>query len=348
MTEQVRAKPGPTSIAEPRIASVSTPFIFPRVIDATMRSDWKTCPHKFFQTHVHGLARARPNIHLHFGGAVARGLEVARRAWATGTADTNTEALTLGCEALIEAWGTAFDDFVPVTRTEGNKTLSNALLALQAYFHEWPLDDDEVTIHTHNGEPCVEFSFALPIPSSRHPDTGEPVLYAGRFDFIGDYQRSIYGVDDKTASVDPSSETWRQQWKLRGQFSGYCWAAREYGMNMHGFLVRGLGVMKESIRVGQVLVARPPWMVDAWLRQLQDDVQQMCSQYRNFIHSKLPRAHTPDSDLIHAHPFPQAFDSACADFGGCTFLDLCSSPTPEAWLGEYIERRWNPLTREEV
>lgn len=350
MTQQLNDTTGwPTEL---RTASVNTPFIFPRVIDATMRSDWKTCPHKFFRTHVNGLARSRPNIHLHFGGAVARGLEVARRAWATGAADTNTEALTLGCEALIEAWGSTFDDFIPVTRTESNKTLANALLALQEYFKEWPLDDDEVTIHIHNGEPCVEFSFALPIPGSRHPDTGEPVLYAGRFDFIGDYQRSVYGVDDKTASVDPSSETWRNQWKLRGQFSGYCWAAREYGMNMHGFLVRGMGIMKESIRCSQAIVARPPWMVDQWLRQLQDDVTLMTKQYtvlKNRENGKLDETDKRFGvEIPYAHPFPQSFDTACADFGGCSFLDLCTSETPENWLGEYIERRWNPLTREEV
>jgi hypothetical protein len=49
-----------------------------------------------------------------------------------------------------------------------------------------------------------------------------------------------------------------------------------------------------------------------------------------------------------AHPFPQSFADACADFGGCSYLDLCTSEHPEDWYGDYIERRWNPLTREEV
>ena len=322
---------------------MTTPSIsFPRVIDATIRSTWKTCPHKFFREHVQGLKRPRPNIHLHFGACVARGLEVVRRSYITH-GDTS-DALTDGCEALIEAWGTSFDDFVPVSRTENNKTLANALLALQAYFHEWPLDEDELQIHSHNGSPCIEFSAALPIPGSRHPDTGEPLLYAGRFDLIGDYQKSIYGCDDKTASVDPANDTWRNQWKLRGQFSGYTWMAREYGMNLRGFIVRGIGVMKESIRCGQVLVPRPPWMVDQWLRQLQDDVEQMAAQYTRLLDT----ARSDRGVYFTGHPFPQDFDSACADFGGCGFLDLCTSEHPENWYSEYVERRWNPLTREEV
>lgn len=319
-----------------------TPTItFPRVIDATIRSTWKTCEHKFFREHIQGLSRARPNVHLHFGACVARGLEVARRGFCThGDA---RDALTDGCEAVIEAWGTSFDDFIPVSRTEGNKTLANALLALQEYFREWPLDDDEVTIHRHNGSPCIEFSAAIPIPGSRHPDTGEPVIYAGRFDMIGDYQSSSFGVDDKTASVDPSSDSWRNQWKLRGQFTGYTWMAREYGVPLRGFLVRGIGVMKESIRCSQVMVPRPPWMVDQWLRQLQDDVSEMTRQYIIF-----KTEHHEGPGFPIGHPFPQSFDSACADFGGCSYLDLCTSEHPENWYSEYVERRWNPLTREEV
>lgn len=332
------AEGGPITVEKVSAPSV----IFPRVLDYTMLSTWKTCPHKFFREHVQGLRRARPNIHLHFGGAVAKGLEVARRGFVShGDAK---DAVTDGCEAVIAAWGTAFDDFTPVTRTERNKTLANALLALQEYFREWPLDDEDVTIHTHNGEPCVEFSFALPIPGSRHPDTGEPLLYAGRFDFIGDYQRSIYGVDDKTASVDPRNDMWRNQWKLRGQFSGYCWGAREYGMSMKGFLVRGMGILTDSVRCGQVIVARPPWMVDAWLRQMQVDIANMCEQYYLLLDQN---KHRP-TDLKFAHAFSQSFADACADFGGCSFLDLCASKDPSVWYGEYVERRWNPLTREEM
>lgn len=312
---------------------------FPRVIDYTILSDWKSCPHKFFRSHVCGMARSRPNIHLHFGGCVAKGLEVARRYY-IATEDAG-DALEEACLAVVETWGSDFDDFIPVTRTERNKSLANALLAIQAYFREWPLDEDELRIHRHNGEPCVEFSFALPIPGGiTHPDTGEPLLYAGRFDFIGDYSRTIYGCDDKTASVDPANDMWRNQWKLRGQFSGYCWAAREYGMPMHGFFVRGMGVLTDSVRTGQCIIARPPWMVDTWLRQMQADVQEMVHQYNDLV--------SRTDDDLGSHAFPQSFANACADFGGCSYLDLCTSEHPEDWYGEYIERRWNPLTREEA
>jgi hypothetical protein len=319
---------------------------FPRVLDYTILSTWKSCPHKFFRTHVQGLAKPRPNIHLHFGGCVAKGLETARRYYSR-TGDTG-DALEVGCLAIVEAWGADFDDFIPATRSERNKTLSNCLLALQSYFREWPLDEDELRVHIHNSEPCIEFSAAIPIPGGiTHPDTGEPLLYAGRFDFIGDYGKSIYGCDDKTASVDPANDSWRNQWRLRGQFSGYCWMAREYGMPIHGFFVRGMGVLTDSVKCGQCIIARPPWMVDAWLAQMQDDVRTMVHQYVA-LQAGIPSDALARGGLMPSHPFPQSFADACADFGGCSYLDLCTSEHPEDWYGDYIERRWNPLTREEV
>lgn len=311
-------------------------IIFPRVIDATMRSDWLKCPHAFFRRHVQGLSKPSVNVHLHFGGVVARGLEVARRTY-YDTADTS-DALHNACEAAIHAWG----DFEPKdnpSRSEANKTLSSALATLQAYFREWPLDEDPIQIHTHNGAPCIEFSGALPIPGSRHPDTGEPILYAGRFDLIGDYQHSQWGLDDKTTSIDPNSDSWRNQWKLRSQFTGYTWLSREYGMHLKGFIVRGMGVQKADIKLGWALAPRPPWMIDAWLAQLSYDVSRMCEQYHDLQYN---------ARLSPPHAFPQSFDHACADFGGCSFLDLCSSEHPDNWLDSYEARRWDPLTRTET
>lgn len=311
-------------------------IIFPRVIDATMRSDWLKCPHSFFRRHVLGLARPGVSVHLHFGACIARGLEVARRTYFE-TRDTS-DALHNGCEAVIHAWGD-FEAPDGGTRTAAAKTLSAALVTLQAYFREWPLDEDPIQIHVHAGRPCIEYSGALPIPGSCHPDTGEPILYAGRFDLIGDYQHSVWGLDDKTTGSDPNSDFWRNQWKLRSQFTGYVWLACEYGVTLKGFIVRGMGVMKTDIKLGWALAPRPEWMIDAWLAQLQSDTATMCEQYLSL---------RDGWRTGHAHPFPQSFDAACADFGGCTFLDLCSSTDPDAWLDTFEVRRWDPLTRQET
>jgi hypothetical protein len=133
-------------------------------------------------------------------------------------------------------------------------------------------------------------------------------------------------------------------WKLRGQFSGYCHGARLYGMPMRGFIVRGVQILTSSIRCAWALAPRPDWMVDRWLAQLQDDTSSMCMQYSTLTRSHL---HEEWQGLPHAHPFPQDFADACTDFGGCQYLDLCTSEHPDRWLDDYTVRRWNPLTREE-
>lgn len=309
--------------------------LFPRVIDNTMRSDWIACPHRFFRRHCQGLSSDAVNVHLHFGGAMARGLEVARRTFAAG--EPPRLAVAAGAEALIRAWGT-FEPPPIQTRTAANKTLDAALVALAEYFTEWPLDTDPVQIHHHNGEPAIEFSFAVPIPGSRHPVTGEPLLYAGRFDLIGDYAGGVWGLDDKTTSS--LGDHWRAQWRLRGQFTGYVWGAREYGLRLAGFVVRGICILKDNIKLDHVVVARPDWMVDAWLAQLQDDVRVMCEQFLN-----LTEYGGAASD---GHPFRQAFDNACSDFNGCSFIDLCTSPTPDNWISQFAVRRWDPLLRQEA
>jgi len=271
---------------------------------------------------------------------MAKGLEAARREYHTSS-DTN-DALIAGCETLIQSWGD-FPEPTNPSRSEAAKTLQGGLHALQHYFAEWPLDDDMLQIHTHNGAPCIEWSGAWPIPGSRHPDTSEPILYAGRFDLIADFQRATWGLDDKTTSIDPNHDSWRNQWRLRGQFTGYTWLAHNFGIPLKGFIVRGIGVQKTDIKLGYAIVPRPPWMVERWLRQLQDDTHEMCQQYSNLIQ----RFEGFDEAPYAGHPFPQAFDYACADFGGCTYLDLCTSEHPEDWTDQFEVQRWDPLVRAE-
>jgi len=325
-------------------------YPFPRVIDNTMYEQWKTCPHKFFRQTVQGLQVAdqgepgtapfvKPSIHLHFGSCMARGLEVTRREYCEGAG--YSEALSLGAEAIIKAWDSAGELPSPRTRTEEAKTLDNCILAHSGYFREWDLDDPMQQTMIVDGKPLVELSGARPIPSSKHPVTGEPILYAGRFDAIVDRLGQPIGLDDKTTGGSVDSESWQQQWNLRGQFTGYIWLAEAWGYRIEQFLVHGIQVLKTKINYAEALQVRSWWAVERWLHQLQADVREMCAQYYYFLNFQQPEDHQQ-----FAHPFGQRFGEACHHFNQpCAFATLCQEPNPEDFLDRYVVSRWDPLAR---
>ncbi len=98
---------------------------FPAVIDSTMRSDFITCPHKFYEAHILGLRGMESDVHLHFGGWFARGLEVLRKSfWSPLSPHYRnvSRSVAEGVKAILLAWG---DFRIPnnVPPPAGNKTL---------------------------------------------------------------------------------------------------------------------------------------------------------------------------------------------------------------------------------
>ncbi len=176
---------------------------FPAVIDNTMRKSFVACPQKFWRSHIQNLYPKNRSIHLIAGGAYAKGLETYRRDYYQHKLPKDT-CLRNAVVACIAEWGdnSPEDDY---------KSLENMCLAIEEHFRIWPPESDFVQPYVSNGKAAIEFTFAIPIPGTRHPDTGDPVLYAGRFDMLGIYQNSsLVVVDDKT----------QRQWVRRGLPSG--------------------------------------------------------------------------------------------------------------------------------
>lgn len=325
-------------------------FSFPRVIDNTMYEDWRQCPHKFFRARCQGLTLAeqgepgepltpRRNIHTHFGSALAKGLEVTRVEYHSGAG--HSEALACGAEAILKYWDGQGPLPAPRTRTEEAKTLDNCLLAHVGYFREWDLDDPLQQVMVIDDRPLVELSGARPIPGSVNPDTGEPILYAGRFDAVLDRGQPV-GLDDKTTGGHVEGEAWQGSWSLRSQFTGYIWLAEAWGYSMEQFVIHGVQVLKTKCNFAECLEVRPWWMVERWLAQLEADVETMCEQYIRF--AGLVAANKDAVDEVRPHPFGQRYGDACHHYNTqCQFTSLCVEPTPSAFLDKYIVQHWDPL-----
>jgi len=300
---------------------MSGPIPFPMAIDSTTLGTFRSCPQKAFRTYFEHWKPASESVHLIAGGAFADGIEAARRAYYEASAD-HADAVAAGLRALIETYG----DFE--CPPDSAKSLERTAGALEFYFEHYPLGHDGATpIKFADGRHGIEFSFAQPLPIN-HPVTGEPLLYTGRSDMIAEAYGGVYIYDEKTtSSLGPS---WARQWEMRSQFTGYCWAARESGLNPQGVCVRGVSILKTKYDTQQVLTYRSPYEIDRWLDQTCRDIERMIECWKSGWW---------DYDLDHA----------CSEYGGCALQTVCKSSDPEAWLKQYfVPRVWDPLAREET
>lgn len=318
--------------------------IFPPTIDSTMLAAFRSCPQKMFQQYVQHWKPKAESVHLIAGGAFAKGVEVARRAFYDGVVpmwglssksreiivDWRDDSSFIGNRDASEAQGIA-----ALAKTYGNfqcppdsgKSLERTMGALAFYFDAYPLGSCGATPLKVGDKNCIEFSFAKPI-DVRHPVSGAPILYTGRADMIAEYAGGLYAVDEKTTSSLGAS--WSRQWEMRSQFTGYQWAAQEdLNVPVQGTIVRGVSILKTKYDTQQVVTYRAPFEVQRWYDQTCHDVERMIAMWQS--------GHW-DYNLDHA----------CSEYGGCSFLQVCKSPTPDEWLPMAFEQRvWDPLAREE-
>lgn len=283
----------------------------------------------FFRQSIQELrGRGTTSIHLHAGGAFASALEHSRLAFYEQGL-SSSEAEQIGFKELYRCYGNV--ELEPARN--GDKSIEGLVRALEAYYLEYSFGIDEyVPIKYPNGRRGIEFNFAVPIPGIEHPETGNPVLYVGRFDMLAvrnEDPEAIYVLDEKTGTS--LGDQWRSQWDLDSQFTGYCWASRSYGIPVVGAVVRGIGLLKTKTTHAQAIILRPEWQVDRWLETLQYDVSEMIRAWKMKY-------------------FRQSLDkSACGAYGGCPMKTLCESPNPQPWVEtHYRVVHWDPTEKKVV
>lgn len=301
------------------------PTTFPEVLDSTMITTYRACPHKFFREYCQHW-KSPGNVHLHAGASFAKGLEASRLSyWRDGKSASDSYEDGIG--AMLKAYGT-FE-----CPEESPKSATRMAGALEFYYDRYPFPNEEAPPHMieHIG-PAVEFNFAEPL-SILHPDTGNPLILCGRFDQIVDYAGGVWGEDDKTASQ--LGATWPKQWDMRFQFSTYSWGARKAGFPLQGFLVRGVSILKKGYDTLQAITYRPAWMLDRWEAGMLTTVEKMVEDWKWY------QGHGMDAFTLNE-------GDACNAYGGCPLRITCLSANPEPWLAtSFVQRVWNPLTRGE-
>ncbi len=293
---------------------------FPMTIDNTMRAAFISCPQLYFRTYFQHWKPKLESVDLVAGKAYAAGVEAARLEFYLHKNPSTDDCIAAGVGALITSYGN-FDSGTHV------KSLDRMIGALDEYFRNYGFATDHIQPHFADDKPAVEFSFALPIPGTAHPTTGEPLLYTGRFDMLGVYNNALFVVDEKTTKQLGNS--WIKSWALASQFTGYCWAARQYGYPVAGAIIRGISILKTKYGHAESLQYRPEWIIDRWLIQLGKDLNRMIEAWKK---------DDWDYDL----------NTSCNNYGGCKLVDVCSSRQPLRVLEQdFVKRVWDPLAHEE-
>ena len=299
--------------------------ILPAYIDSTMMSAFRSCPRKFYNEFVLGLRPAETSIDLHAGGVFAAALERYRQELFHKGATTD-EALGRAYATFTHEWG----GFTPHV-SDHAKNANNMWTAVEEYFKVYPAKTDRVQPYFSSGNPTFEFSFAIPLDFEgfpRHPVSGDPFIYTGRFDMFGLLDGKIPCVqDEKTAGRLESN--WSEKWDLRAQFLGYCWALQHNGIPCKTVVVRGVILTKTLVRNIEAIKTYSDHLIQLWFDQLRRDLV------------RLVDAHTSgwwDYNL----------GESCTAYSHCPFMTPCASPTPENWYSSYVERRWNPLNRNPI
>lgn len=243
-----------------------------------------------------------------------------RRAY-YGEGKTPLEAFAAGAQRIIREWGETEE--LPYA----TKNLESCLVALLSFLEEYPLDRDPIKPLMVNGEPFVEFSFAIPIPGILHPTTGEPILYTGRFDMLAIYNDMLFINDEKTSAR--LGDYWKKQWEMASQFTSYQYVAKQYGYDVQGIIIRGVGILKKEITHALVIEQRSKHLTEIWLEQLQRDVRRMIRSWEESY-------------------WDYSLDDACNAYGGCPYIGLCKAKEDKlAGLinSEFEVREWNPLEK---
>lgn len=286
-------------------------------VDSTMMSCFRSCPQKFYNEFILGLRPPSVSVDLHAGAAFSGTLEsFYKEFWINEL--TVEAAISRAHRTFTSLWG----DFTPIKDTP--KTFDRMWGAFEDYIHTYPPRTDHIQPYFVGGKPTFEFSFAVPLDSPdfpRHP-SGDPFLYVGRADLLGQYQGRPCIRDEKTSGRLDSN--WAEKWDLRAQFLGYVWAARQAGLDINTVAVRGVIITKTMIRQVESIKIYSEHLLDLWYKQLARDLWRLRKCWDDQF-------------------FDFNLGEACTQYGSCVFMPLCQSPTPENWYSNFEVKHWNPL-----
>jgi hypothetical protein len=313
---------------------------FPKVLDNTTVSSFAKCPRQFYWNHLLHLKPKHESIHLHAGKAYAVLCEEFRYAYYDPSLPTYRDqmaALVVATRAFYKAYGHNPEMESTEQWATSPKSPNRLLECFLAMLEEYPPATDPIKPLMIEGKPAIEKSFSIPLDFT-HPDTGEPLLFHGRFDMLAEYNGQVFVFDDKTTSA--LGPRWNDQWEFRSQFTGYCLGAKTFDVPVAGAIVRGHCILKGSFKFAQPITYRKQFQIQQWWDDLHALVHQMIEAYNR---AKAAEEESGTLGTRSYFPTTGTFNDGCNAFAGCAYRTLDGTQHPQRWLGDFAIRVWDPM-----
>ena len=282
------------------------------IIDSSKLQEYMSCPRKYFYRYMLGWETQGRSIHLVFGEAWHRAIEVLMREGYTSA------AVIEGMKRFTEYYRRYYDEY----EDENNrpKNVEHALEALLAYCLHYDKDDFEVLYTEVHG--------TIPLDDKR--------MITGRLDSICRDKRGVFSLEHKTGSYKTSA--WAEQWTLKMQIGTYNHALMcMFDPNeVYGVIVNGVFFYKtktEFLRapIRKLDNAMQTWLDTTlyWYKQVESNTALMLEEDKQ------------DNETMQS--FPMNTESCTKWNRMCKYADFCNT-----WNNPLQRCDEKPLDFEEI
>lgn len=298
----------------------------------------KTCARKYFLSIVQNWQPRKRSPHLDFGiwfhSAIEGYLKMMAtyKTWAKEhevSEFTDPQKLHDHCvrEVVHQALISSVNYEPPIDNRTGkpknDKTRMNLIRSIVWYLDKYGLNDNARPVLLSDGRPAVELSFRF--------DVGRDLLLAGHLDQIVTFGENLYVLDHKTTTstvTGASAKYYFKQFKPDNQMSLYSLGANvAFQVPVRGVIIDAVQVAVEFTGFHRDVTYRNERELDEFLQGLY--------HYRQL------------AEFYHRTGFWPMNETACGNYGGCAFRDVCSqSPqVRDRFLAADFtqDKPWNPL-----
>jgi hypothetical protein len=241
-------------------------------------------------TNLQGYKSKAYGMATGFGSAVHEGLEVLDIQKFKGA--TKDEAVVAAIKHVLLEFGEALN-----LSEDKARGLTAALRAITWRAEEFWEDLFEIATMP-DGEPCLEQRFEVPFGNGEY-------RFSGRIDKVVQLEGKLYLCDVKTTKTTLNSNYFGN-FMPNNQVFSYLWAAREVlGLDVAGFIIDAVQTGVHFTRFDRSVYNVPTDLIMEW--------------YKDAMHTL-----DTSTNYFNKQYYPADF-TACNNYGGCRFKEVCSA-----------------------